>query len=200
MKQITIFLILSVTLLSLLVCCEDKPNNPPPREDPRYYYPLHEGYGWRYFNKGRSTPADTIDLLIVGTNRRHGNLGFDLVRVGSHDTVFIYEKANTLFEESAGQLKILVGPIRAGASWEDYYYEYRIEGFENVTLTINGATYKHCVKIVKRPHDPIPPRPDRVYEWWVPQIGEVKEIWVDKDSVNLYTKELLYFIRTGVFP
>ncbi|MCK4428596.1 MAG: hypothetical protein KAW16_08950 [candidate division Zixibacteria bacterium] len=50
MKQIIIFLLLAITLLFLFVFCEDKPTNPPPGENPGYYYPRQRDYGWRYID------------------------------------------------------------------------------------------------------------------------------------------------------
>ncbi|MFQ6032360.1 MAG: hypothetical protein ACE5K2_05500 [Candidatus Zixiibacteriota bacterium] len=204
MKRITIFPLLSIALLMLFVFCEDKSNNPPPRDDPRFYYPLQKDHAWRYFQEGRSVIPDTFELRIVGTNKREGNVGFDRLLVGSNDTIFIYEKGETLFAENVQRgvplFKILVGPIKAGTSWKDENFDYVITGFEDVTLAINGEPYRNCAKIIKKYHNPTPGKPDKIYEWWAPGFGEAKEIWVDTSDVSQYTKELLYFSPTGIFP
>ena len=200
MKQIIGLFLLSITLM--FVCCEDKSTNSRPRDDPGYYYPRQETYGWRYFHKGFNVPADTFDLVIIGTNRRHDDVGWDRLRKDIADTNFLYERADTLFLEKVGQsvpdLKILVGPIKAGAFWKDSNFEYLIQGFEACTLTINGETYKGCAKIMKTKGS----SSTIVYEWWAPGVGEVKEIEVDDDIVGFcrYTKELLYFDRDWVDP
>lgn len=207
MKQITIFFLLSIALLVLFVFCEDKPTNPPPGDDPGYYYPRQKDYGWRYIqlgSEGCDVISDSFDLTIVDRNVRHGDVGFDRLWEGSDDTIFIYEKADTLFEENVRHgvphLKILVGPIKAETSWKDPSFYYLIQGFENVTLTINGETYKRCAKIIKTHRNPTPTKPDKIYEWWVPGYGEVKEIWVDTSGTCVWAKELRYFSKTGEFP
>ncbi len=211
MKQIIIFLLLAITLLFLFVFCEDKPTNPPPGENPGYYYPRQRDYGWRYIDlikPGCQEIKDSFDYKIVGTNRRHGDVGFDRLwyhsGVSSADTYFIYLEGDTLFSENVEHgtpiYKILVGPIKAGTFWKDSYYDYLIQGFEDVTLTINGETYKRCAKIMKTPRNPTPTKPDRVYEWWIPGYGEVKEMEVDISGVCQKAKELRYFTKTGQFP
>jgi len=204
MKQIAILLLLSITLFFLFVFCGDKSTNPPNRDDPGYYYPRQPDYGWRYFHEGWGLPSDTFDLKIVGRSVRHGNVGFDRLWVGRDDTIFIYLRSDTLFEENAGTgtplFKILVGPIKTGTSWRDIHFYYQILEFEDVTLTINGETYKRCAKIMKTPRNPTPSKPDRIYEWWAPEYGEVKEMEVDTGDAIRYLKELLYFSKTGVFP
>jgi hypothetical protein len=206
MKQIIIFLLLSITLIFVFVCSKDKPVTPPIPENPGYYYPRQKDYAWRYIQLGRAgcdAIYDSFDLKILGTNRRHDDVGFDRYRVDINDTNFIFEKKDTLFLEKVGQsaplLKILVGPIRAGTFWRDSHYDYLIQGFEDVTLTINGETYKRCAKIIKTPRNPTPSKPDKVYEWWVPGYGEVKEI-EDSLGICVRAKELRYFSPTGVFP
>ncbi len=203
MKQIIIFLILSTTLFFVFVCSEDKPVNPPIPKNPGYYYPMQEGYSWRYvelIKPGCHEIHDSFDLKIVGTSRRHGDWGFDRFRPDINDTNFIYEKADTLFLEKVGQsvplFKILVGPISKGTSWSDEYFNYEIERFENVTLTIDSSvTYKRCARIVKTKDGSL----ITIYEWWVPGYGEVKE---REDSLGtcVRAKELDEFNASSIIP
>lgn len=203
MKLIVALLLLSSVLLFIFACSEDEPIRPPSQEDPRNYYPLGKNYGWRYFEQGLGVPADSFDLKILGTNTRHDNLGFDLQEVGvEDDTLFIYQDGDTLFEEvvplSHLALKVLVGPVKTGTFWRDGNFEYLITGFENVTLNINDVTYRDCAKILKTYRNPA--KTNRIYEWWAPQYGEVKELEVDTLDVSQYLKELIHFSRTGEFP
>lgn len=195
-----------MALVFVFVCTKDKPTKPPIPENPGYYYPRQKDYSWRYINLGPGCDADAIydsfDLTILGASNRHGNVGFDRFRPDINDTNFIYEKADTLFLEKVGQgvplFKILVGPIRAGTFWTDNYFEYLIQGFENVTLPISGVTYKRCAKIMKRNRNLT--KPNKIYEWWVPEFGKVKEIEVDSSSACVRGEELRYFSPSGVMP
>jgi hypothetical protein len=207
MKQITILFILLITPLFVFVCTKDKPVVPPWREDPSYYYPRQEKYSWRYINLGPGCDVhaiyDSFDLSILRANTRHGDVGFDRFRNADTSSItFIFKKADTLFAEQVGQsvplLKILVGPIRAGTYWRDQNFEYLIQAFENVTLSITGVTYKSCAKILKtnRNH----PEYNKVIEWWVPEYGEVREKEVDSRGVCQRATELRYFSPSGVFP
>lgn len=210
MKQIVIFVILSIALLVLFVYCEEKSTNPPPPDNPGHYYPMQKDYSWRYVQlggEGCGVIADSFHHIILGTNKRDNEVGWDLGWYHLSeisDTSFIYEKGDTLFLKKVGQsvprLKILVGPIKAGTSWKDSSFFYIIEGLEDITLTINGETYKRCAKIVKTFRNPSPTKPDKVYEWWVPGYGEVKEMEVDKSDTCTLAKELRHFSKTGEFP
>ena len=205
MKQI-IILLLSLTLIFVFVCSKNKPTEPPPPTDPRDYYPLQKDYGWRYINLGPGCDADAIydsfDLKILGTNTRDTYTGFDRFRPDINDTNFIYEKADTLFLMKVGQgvphLKILVGPIKENTSWSDENFDYLIQGFENVILTINGAPYKNCARIVKTNRNPA--KPNVIHEWWAPSKGKVKEIEEEPSGACVRAEELRNFSESGVFP
>jgi hypothetical protein len=195
---------MSMALVFVFVCSKDKTTKPPPREDPGYYYPRQEKYRWVYA-KGcdASASSDSSVYTILRATTRHGDVGFD--RCWNADTssiIFLFVKADTLFLEKVGQgvplLKILVGPIRAGTYWRDQNFEYLIQGFENVTLTITGVTYNRCAKIIKTHFNS--PNPNVTYEWWVPQYGLVKWIEVDTLDVCQSAEELRYFSTGGVFP
>jgi len=207
MKQIVLFFLISVALVFVFVCSKDKTTKPPPREDPGYYYPRQKDYRWRYINLEPGCDAgainDSFDLTILRATTRHGDVGFDRFRnADTSSIIFLFVKADTLFLEKVGQgvplLKILVGPIRAGTFWRDQNFEYLIQGFENVTLTITGVTYNRCAKIIKTHFNS--PNPNVTYEWWVPQYGLVKWIEVDTLDVCQSAEELRYFSPTGVFP
>jgi hypothetical protein len=211
MKQITILLILSFLLLSLFVYCEDKSTEPPISDKPGYYYPRNTGYGWRYIDlikPGCYEIKDSFDYKIIGTNVRDGRAGYDRIRVykevSQADTYFIYQEGNAIFEKNVPDgtpiLEVLAGPIKAGTSWEDVSWDCSILGLEDVTLTISGETYKGCAKIVKRPRSPAPSKPDRIYEWWAPQFGKVREEERDANGVCQKAKELRCFTKTGQFP
>ena len=207
MKQIVLFFLIFMALVFVFVCSKDKTTNPPPREDPGYYYPRQKDYSWRYINLGPGCDAgaihDSFDLTILRTTTRHGDVGFDRFRNADTSSItFLFVKADTLFAEEVGQsvpyLKILVGPIRAGTFWKDQNFEYLIQAFENVTLSITGVTYKGCAKILKtnRNH----PEYNKVIEWWVPGYGEVREREVDSLDVCQRATELRDFSPSGVFP
>jgi hypothetical protein len=206
MKQIVIFLLLSITLIFVFVCSKNKPTKPPYRDDPGYYYPRQEDYSWRYINLGTGCDVDAIydsfDLTILGTNTRDGYLGFDRFRSDNNDTNFIYQKADTLFLKKVGQsvpvLKILVGPIKENTSWNDSNFNYRIEGFENVTLTINGVIFKKCAKIMKTYRNPT--KHNVIYEWWAPSYGKAKEMEEEPSGDCVQAEELRSFTTSGVFP
>jgi hypothetical protein len=206
MKHIIIFLLLSITLIFVFVCSKKKPTEPPIPENPRYYYPMQKDYSWRYINLGGgaecATIVDSFDLTILGTNTRDGYLGFDRFRSKNNDTNFIYQKADTLFLKKVGQsvplLKILVGPIKENTSWSDSNFDYLIQRFENVTLTINGVIFKRCAKIIKTNRNPA--KTNVIYEWWAPQYGEVKEIEMDVSDACIGAEELRSFTTSGVFP
>ena len=207
MKRIVILILLSIMPIFILVCTKDKPPQPGTPENPRYYYPLQKDYSWRYIQlikPGCTEIKDSFDLTILGANSRHSDVGYDRLWKGSDDTIFIYEKKDTLFEENVEHgvpiFKILVGPVRAGTFWKDAYYDYLIQGIEDVTLTINGETYKRCAKVVKTPRDPTPSKPDKIYEWWAPEKGEVKEVELDTLGICQRSIELRYFSPSGVFP
>ena len=202
MKQVIIFLLLSITLF--FVFCEDKSTSPPNRDDPGYYYPRQTGYGWRYIElikPGCYETHDSFDLEIVGIKTRDSNRGYDRLKyrrgVSSDDTVFIYVKGDAIIEESVKsgtKLYVLVGPIEAGKSWKDGYWEYFIQRLENVTLTIDSSvTYKGCAKIMKRKSNST----TRIYEWWAPQFGKVREERRDANGVCQRAEELRYFTPTG---
>ena len=195
MKQIIIFLLLSITLL--FVFCEDKSTSPPNRDDPGYYYPRQTGYDWRYIElikPGCYETHDSFDIKIVCMKTRNGNRGYDRLKyrrgVSSDDTVFIYVKGDAIIEESVKdgkKLYVLVGPIKAGTSWKDGYWEYFIQRLENVTLTIDSSvTYKGCAKIMKRKDNST----TRIYEWWAPQFGKVREERRDANGVCERAEEL----------
>jgi hypothetical protein len=207
MKQIVLFFLISMALVFVFVCTKDKPTKPPIPENPGYYYPRQKDYSWRYINLGPGCDADAIydsfDLTILGASNRHGDVGFDRFRnADTSSIIFLFVRADTLFLEKVGQpdplLKILVGPIRAGTYWRDQNSEYLIQGFENVTLTISGVTYKRCAKILRtnRNH----PEYNKVIEWWVPEFGKIKEIEVDSSSACVRGEELRYFTPSGVMP
>ena len=207
MKRIALFFLISMALTFVFVCTKDKPVVPPWREDPAYYYPRQKDYSWRYIYLGKgctaSGIADSFDLTILGANTRHGDVGYDRYRGADTNSItFIFRKVDTLFAEQVGQTvpldKILVGPIKAGTFWRDSHFEYLIQGFENVTLNINGETYKRCAKILKtnRNH----PEYNKFIEWWAPQYGKVKKIEVDTLGVCQSAEELRYFTKTGEFP
>jgi len=207
MKQLSIFVLLSAVLIFLFVCCEDKSTNPPPPTDPRHYFPLNKDYGWRYielYGPECDEIRDSFDLIILGTKVRHNDVGFDRLRKDINDTNFIYPRRDTLFLEKVWggvpDLKILVGPIQAGTIWNDQNFNYFIQGMEPCTLTINdGQIYKGCAKILKT-NRYNPTTRNRVYEWWAPQHGEVKEIEVDTLGICRYAKELRYMTQSGEFP
>jgi hypothetical protein len=207
MKRITILFILLIAPLFVLVFCKDKPPKPRPCDAPECYYPRQKEYSWRYINltKGctASTIADSFDLTILGANTRHGDVGYD--RFPDTDTnsiTFIFKKADTLFAEQVGQTvpfyKILVGPIKAGTCWTDSYFQYWIQAFENVTLEINGETYKNCAKIMKKYQNPT--KTNTVYEWWTTQYGLVKEMEVDTSGNCQSAEELRSFSTGDVYP
>ena len=202
MKQIIIFLILSTTLFFVFVCSEDKPVNPPIPKNPGYYYPMQEGYSWRYvelIKPGCQEIHDSFTVEIVGTSRRDDDWGFDRLYEASDDTYFIYEKGDTLFEENVAHgvplFKILVGPITEETSWSDSYFDYEIQRFEDVTLTFKDVTYKRCARIVKTKSGSL----ITIYEWWVPGYGEVKE---REDSLGtcVRAKELDEFNASSIIP
>jgi len=204
MKQI-ITLLLSITLIFVLVCSKNKPTEPPQPTDPRDYYPLQKNYSWRYINLGGTecnAISDSFVLTILGTNTRDTYTGFDRFRPDINDTNFIYEKADTLFLMKVGQgvphLKILVGPIKENTSWSDENFDYLIQGFENVTLTINGVTYRRCARIIKTNRNPT--KPNIVYEWWVPSYGKVKEMEEEPSGACVRAEELRAFSTSVVFP
>jgi len=205
MKQI-ITLLLSITLIFVLVCSKNKPTEPPQPTDPLDYYPMQKDYSWRYINLGGGAECTTIgksfDLTILGTNTRDTYTGFDRFRSDINDTNFIYEKADTLFLKKVGQgvplLKILVGPIKENTSWSDENFDYLIQGFENVTLTINGVTYKRCAKIIKTHFNS--PNHNVTYEWWAPSYGKVKEMEEEPSGPCVRAEELRSFTTSGVFP
>ncbi len=207
MKQIIIFLLLSITLIFVFVCSKNNPTEPPYRDDPGYYYPLQKDYSWRYIHLSAGCDADAIhdsfDLTILRANTRHGNVGYD--RFWNTDTnsiTFIFKKADTLFTEQVGQTvpfyKILVGPIKENTSWSDSYFDYLIQKFENVTLTINGAPYKNCAKIIKTNRNPT--KPNVIYEWWAPSYGKVKEREEEPSGPCVRAEELRSFTTSGIFP
>ncbi len=202
MRQIIGLFLLSLALT--FVYCEDKSSDPQPRDDPGYYYPRGENHGWRYIELSRHCTAvhDSFDIKIVGRNTRDGRTGYDRLWVGSDDTVFVYVKADTLFEKNVEHgvplYKILVGPVKGGTFWKDDYFEYLILGLESVTLTINGKTYKNAAKVMKTNRNP--GLPNTVYEWWVPEFGEVREIEVDTSETCIRAKELRYFTADWVDP
>ena len=207
MKQITILIILLITPLFVFVCTEDKPPKPRPCDAPECFYPRQKDYSWRYIRLSKgctaSAIADSFDLTILGANTRHGDVGYDrFPGTDTNSSTFIFKKADTLFAEQVGQsvpfYKILVGPIKAGTYWTDSYFKYWIQAFENVTLEINGETYKNCAKIMKTYQNLT--KTNTVYEWWVPQYGLVKEIEVDTAGICQSAKELRYFSTEGVFP
>jgi hypothetical protein len=212
MKQIVLFSLIVMALVFVFVCTKDKTTNPPPREDPGYYYPRQKDYSWRYINLSPGCDAgaihDSFDLTILRTNVRHGDVGFDRIRNADTSSItFLFVKADTLFAEEVGpgvppppynMSKILVGPIRAGTFWKDQNFEYLIQGFENVTLSVTSVTYKSCARILitNRNH----PEYNKVIEWWVPGDGEVREREVDSLDVCQRATELRFFSPTGVFP
>ena len=207
MRQIIGLFLLSITLM--FVCCEDKSSNPLPLQHPGYYYPRQENSGWRYIDLklGCTAIHDSFDVKIVARSVRDGKTGFDRLRyyngVEDGGIVFIYEQGDTLFEmrdveHGRWLLKILVGPVKGGTSWKDDYVDYLVSGLENVTLTMNGVTYKNCAKIMKT--DPSPSQSNIVYEWWVPGYGKVREIEVNKDGTCLRAKELRYYDPVWVDP
>jgi hypothetical protein len=206
MKQIIIILMLLTALFSLLVYCEDKPTEPPPADKPGYYYPRNVNYGWRYIQlkPGCTEPFDSFDYKIIGTNVRNGNPGYDRVfeykGVVSADTYFIYQERDVIYEKNvpkgAPLLKVLVGPIKAGTSWKDGHWDYLILGLEDVTLAINGITYKGCAKILKTKDS----ASTKVYEWWAPQYGKVKVMEMYLPDSCKYAEELRSFTTKGYFP
>jgi hypothetical protein len=211
MKQIIIFLLLSITLIFVFVCSKNKPTQPPYRDDPGYYYPRQKDYSWRYINLGGgaecATIVDSFDLAILGTNTRDGYLGFDRFRSDNNDTNFIYQKADTLFAEMLGpgvppppynMFKILVGPVKENTSWSDSNFDYSIQGFENVTLTINGVIFKKCAKIIKTNRNPT--KHNVIYEWWAPSYGKAKEMEEEPSGDCVRAEELRSFSKSGVFP
>jgi hypothetical protein len=207
MKQIVLFFFISTALGFVFVCNKNKPTPPTIPEDPSYYYPRQEKYSWRYIHLApgceKDAIADSFYFTILRANTRHGDVGYDRFRNADTNAItFIFKIADTLFAEPVGQgvplYKILVGPVKAGTYWTDSYFNYLIQGFEDVTLTINGETYKRCAKIMKRYLNPT--KTNKIYEWWVPQYGEVKWIEVDAADTCREATELRYFSPTGVFP
>lgn len=206
MKQTVLFLLIFSALVFVSVCTKDKPPKPPLCEDPGCYYPRQKGYSWRYIELGSpgcDVVSDTFILTILDANVRHGDVGFDRFRnADTNSIIFIFKKADTLFLEKVGGgvplLKILVGPIRAGTYWRDQNFDYLIQGFENVTLSINGVTHKRCAKIMKtnRNH----PEANRVFEWWSPEYGEVKEVEQDTSGTCQKATELDKFSTDPIFP
>jgi hypothetical protein len=207
MKQIIIFLLLTITLIFVFVCSKNKPTEPPYRDDPGYYYPRQEKYSWRYIHLSAGCDAnaihDSFDLTILRANIRHGDVGYDRFRnTDTNSITFIFKKADTLFTEQVGQTvpfyKILVGPIKENTSWSDENFDYLIEGFENVTLTINGVTYRRCARIIKTNRNPT--KPNIVYEWWAPSYGKAKEMEVEPSGDCVQAEELRSFTTSGVLP
>lgn len=205
MKKIIILLLLSITLIFVFVCSKKKPTEPLPPTNPRDYYPLQKDYSWRYINLGGTechVISDSFDLTILGTNTRDTYTGFDRLGSKNNDTNFIYQKADTLFLMKVGQgvplLKILVGPVKENTSWSDSNFNYHIDGLENVTLTINGITYKKCAKVIKTNRNPT--KPNVTYEWWAPSYGEVKEMEEEPSGECVRAEELRYLSTGGVIP
>jgi hypothetical protein len=202
MKRIIGLFLLSIALI--FAYCEDKGENPVERDDPGYYYPRGEDYGWRYIDLAHHCTSvhDSFDVKITGLNTRGDRTGYDRLWAGSDDTVFVYVKSDTLFEKNVEHgvplYKVLVGPVKTGTFWKDDYFEYLILGLESVTLTMNGKTYKNAAKIMKTNRNP--GLPNTVYEWWVPEFGEVREIEVDTNDVCVRATELRYFTAHWVDP
>lgn len=206
MKKI-IILLLSITLIFVFVCSKNKPTEPPQPTDPLDYYPMQKDYSWRYIHLSAGCDVnaihDSFDLTILRANTRHGNTGYDRYRnTDTNSITFIFKKADTLFTEQVGQsvpfYKILVGPIKENTSWSDSNFNYLIQRFENVTLTINGAPYKKCAKIIIRNRNTT--KPNVIYEWWAPSYGKVKEVEVEPSGDCVRAEELRSFTTSGVFP
>jgi hypothetical protein len=207
MKQIVIFFLLSITLIFVFVCSKNKPTEPLQPTDPLDYYPMQKDYSWRYIHLSAGCDAnaihDSFDLTILRANTRHGNAGYDRFRnTDTNSITFIFKKADTLFTEQVGQTvpfyKILVGPIKENTSWSDSNLNYLIQGFENVTLAINGVTYKRCAKIIKTNRNPA--KPNVTYEWWAPSYGKVKDMEAEPSGPCVQAEELRSFTTPGVIP
>lgn len=177
-SSVVIFAIL--LLLFLVFQCEKKNGPPKPdREDPNYYFPRNIDYKWTYVRLGDGCVPTVYAFVITVTkiNTRPEGSGFELVSSLSMDTGFVYQVWDSIFYKNNVKLplppyKLLVRPIKNGASWRDAYgYVYSVEGFEDLPSSVAGGTYQGCVVIRRTASGSN--RMQRV--WWAPQYGKVRE-------------------------